>query len=765
MKKSLVIVESPAKGRTIKKYLDDGFEVLATHGHIRELHSGDDAINVENDFSMIFELVDKNRKYVDIISTAIKNTDTLYLATDPDREGETIAWHLIETLKENNLLEDVEIRRVVCQDLSEKGIRNAIKHPRELSPDLIHAQLARRAFNYLIGFNLSPLLWKKIHRGLSAGRTQSPALRMIVEREQEIENFEAKEYWSIEADLGAGKQEFSARLYEFKGKKIQPLEITCESDVSKIENDIIKVATGKLAVRKIEQTQINHNPSAPFTSSTLLQEASDKLGFAAHRTMHSAQQLYEGVNTGEGEIGLVTYTRTESADLSSDATTAIREFIATKYGKEYLPEKPNSHTVKPKILPKSQEAIRPTSIALEPDTIKNKLTADQYKIYTLIWKRTVACQMIHSTTNTINIDLETNNAMFRASSSFITEPGFTSIYEKTPTDNNREAREDRILATLKEGDTVDLINIRSQQYFTEPPPRYTEASLINSLEEHNIGRPSSYATIISGLQQREYVEMERRRFIPTDIGRVVNKFLTTHFPQYVDYDTAAQLENKLDAVARGEKDWLVLMKEFWIPFKALIDEKMQSVDRKEITQELIDEKCPHCGEQLAIRLGRLGRFIGCSAFPGCDYTRNLDDEKELSEPKIIEDRRCPECNSGLIIRQGRYGKFIGCSNYPDCKHIEPVEKPEETGVKCPECKKGDMLQRHTRHGKIFYSCSRFPSCKYAVSNEPIHEPCPQCNWPILTIRTSKRKGTEKVCPQKKCSFSASYEKEDVPEKQ
>ena len=765
MGKSLVIVESPAKAKTIKKYLGKGYEVLASYGHVRDLLPKEGAVDVAHDFDMTYELVEKNKKHVDAITKAMKKADTLLLATDPDREGEAISWHLYEILNNKNALKDKEVHRVIFHEITKKAIKDAVDHPRELSYDLINAQQARRALDYLVGFNLSPLLWKKIRRGLSAGRVQSPALCMIVAREEEIEAFKAQEYWSIEADVSSQEQGFAAKLFHYKDEKIQQFSVTNEQDAAKIEKDISKTANGKLTVAKVEKKKRKRNPAAPFITSTLQQEASRKLGFTAQRTMRTAQQLYEGVDIGEGEVGLITYMRTDSVNLAAEAIEEIRNYISEKYGADQTPPEPRAYKTKSKNAQEAHEAIRPTSAYIEPMAIKGKLSADQFKLYSLIWKRTVACQMIHATLNTVSLDLQAGDAIFRATGSTIDSPGFMSVYQESVDDAKKDDDEGRILPPLEEGDSVDLVKIRPEQHFTEPPPRYTEASLVKSLEEHGIGRPSTYASIISTLQQREYVEMDKKRFIPTDVGRVVKKFLTEHFTNYVNYDFTARLEDELDAISRGEKEWVPLMKEFWQPFKNLVDDKTESVDRKDVTQELMDEKCPKCEQQLSIRLGRRGRFIGCTAFPECDYTRNLNDDGASTEPETVEGRNCPECDSTLIIRQGRYGKFIGCSSYPDCKHIEPLEKPADTGVECPTCHKGNMLKRRSRNGKIFFSCSKYPDCSYAVWNEPVNEPCPDCNWPMLTIKTTKRKGTEKVCPQKECGFAEPFEAEEAEEEQ
>jgi len=763
MAKSLVIVESPAKAKTIKKYLGKGFEVLASYGHVRDLLPKEGAVDPANDFAMKYQLIEKNEKHLDAIAKAMKKADTLYLATDPDREGEAISWHLYEILKDRGILDDKTVGRVSFNEVTKKAIKEAIEHPVELSKEMINAQLARRALDYLVGFNLSPLLWKKIRRGLSAGRVQSPALRLIVERELEIEKFDPKEYWTIEADVESEGTAFGSKLFQYEGKKLTQFTINDEKKAKAAEKKISKIANGELKITKVEKKKRKRNPTAPFTTSTLQQEAARKLGFTARKTMSVAQQLYEGVELDGEAVGLITYMRTDSVNLAEEALNEIREFIAKKYGEDNVPKEIRTYKTKSKNAQEAHEAVRPTSVFHEPTAIKKSLSKDQFRLYGLIWKRTVACQMIHATLDTVSVDLSANDDhFFRANGSTLVNPGFMAVYQEGA-DDAKADDDEKMLPILEEGNVVKLLKIKTDQHFTEPPPRYSEASLVKSLEEHGIGRPSTYASIISTLQHREYVEMDKKRFIPTDVGRIVNKFLTEHFTQYVDYDFTARMEDDLDAISRGEKEWVPVLKNFWQPFKDLVDDKEKNVDRKDVTHEAIDEKCPECGGDLAIRLGRRGRFIGCNNYPECSYTRNVNDEDDEKDQEAIAGRKCPECKSDLLIRHGKYGKFIGCSGYPDCRHIEPLEKPEDTGVTCPECKKGRMLKRKSRRGKIFFSCEDYPTCKYAVWNEPIDEACPDCGFPMLTKKVTKRRGAEKVCPQDGCNFVASMEEDDDEE--
>lgn len=756
MSKHLIIVESPAKAKTIKKYLGPEFDVLASYGHVRDLLAKEGAVDPDNDFEMHYQIIEKNAKHITAIVNAIKKSDSLYLATDPDREGEAISWHVYEILKEKKLLNGKPVHRVVFYEVTKNAVQGAVQSPREISMDLVNSQQARRALDFLVGFNLSPLLWRKVRRGLSAGRVQSPALRMIVEREEEIEKFVSQEYWDITANAEAQQQTFTAKLINYKGEKLEQFSITNEESAEEVKAYLIKAAKGKLRVSKIEKKQRKRNPAAPFITSTLQQEAARKLGFTAQRTMKTAQQLYEGIDIGNGAVGLISYMRTDSVNLANDAVEEIRRFIAERYGKENVPDEVRVYKTKSKNAQEAHEAIRPTSVLHVPENIKEHLTAEQFKLYDLIWKRTVACQMIHATFDTVAIDLQCGkDSFFRANGSVVTEPGFMRVYQETSDDVKTDNDEDKLLPPLEEGEMVTLNELLCNQHFTEPPPRYSEASLIKALEEHGIGRPSTYASIISTLQNREYVILEQKRFRPTDIGRIVNKFLTQYFTRYVDYDFTARLEDELDEIARGEKEWVPLLDEFWKPFKTQVADILETVQRKDVTQEKLEENCPDCNKPLAIRLGRHSRFIGCTGYPDCKYTRSVDEDKTAAAAaaEVVEGRTCPQCGGPLVMKAGRYGKFIGCSSYPNCKYIESLNKPADTGVDCPECNQGKIMKRKSRMGKIFYSCSRYPDCKYALWNEPVAKQCPKCAWPLLMIKTTKKRGTELVCPNKPCDFS------------
>ncbi|MGH8556968.1 MAG: type I DNA topoisomerase [Methylococcales bacterium] len=763
MSNNLVIVESPAKAKTIEKYLGKNFRVLASYGHVRDLIPREGAVDTEHNFGMKYEVIERNQRHVQTIAKAARSADALFLATDPDREGEAISWHLLELLKEKNAIKNKPIYRVVFHEITQRAISEAIENPKTLSTDLINAQQARRALDYLVGFNLSPLLWKKIRRGLSAGRVQSPALRMIVEREIEIEQFVTREFWTVEAHAQTEGQAVKAKLTHFEGEKLDQFSIGNEERATSIRKSLTEQAKGRLLVAKLEKKERKRNPSPPFITSTLQQEAARKLGFTTKKTMTVAQQLYEGVELAGEATGLISYMRTDSVNLAQEALADIRELIRSRFAPEDLPKQPRHFKTKSKNAQEAHEAIRPTSAARIPESIKQHVSKDQYRLYDLIWKRTIACQMSHATIDTVSVDLTAGfGNIFRASGSTIRYPGFMKVYQESYDDGKEPDERESLLPPMQEGEPIDLNEILPVQHFTEAPPRFGEASLVKTLEEYGIGRPSTYSSIISTLQQREYVTLENKRFFPTDVGRVVNKFLTEHFTRYVDYGFTANLEDQLDAVSRGEKKWVPLMHEFWDPFNKLVNDKEESVQRKDVTQELMEEKCPECGSQLSVRLGRNGRFIGCTNYPECKYTRNLNEEKQAPEPEIVEGKSCPKCHSALLIKSGRYGKFIGCSKYPTCRHIEPLEKPVETGIHCPECKDGTILKRKSRNGKIFFSCSSYPKCEYALWNSPVDQKCPQCGWPILTLKATKRKGTEKVCPQKDCSYATPHEGDFEP---
>jgi DNA topoisomerase-1 len=668
---NLVIVESPAKAKTIKKYLGKDFEVLASYGHVRDLIPKEGAVATDANFEMKYQLIEKNEKHVDSIRKAMKKADALYLATDLDREGEAISWHLYEILKENNALKNKQVHRVVFNEITKRAIQDAIAHPRDLSIDLINAQQARRALDYLVGFNLSPLLWKKVQRGLSAGRVQSPALRLIVEREEEIEKFEPREYWTVEADCDKANKAFVAKLRLYNNNKVEQFSFTDSDSAHGVQTSLTRAANGQLKVTDVETKQRKRNPAPPFTTSTLQQEAARKLRFSAQRTMRTAQQLYEGIDIGGETVGLISYMRTDSLTLAQDALVEIRELIQNRYGADNLPEEPRVFKNKSKNAQEAHEAIRPTSVKHLPDAIRSHLTPDQHKLYELIWKRTVACQMIHATLDTVSVDLACGNGnVFRANGTTIRHPGFIAVYMEDR-DEGDTADEDNesILPPMVQGETIQLKDIRADQHFTTPPPRFTEASLVKTLEEFGIGRPSTYAAIISTLQNRQYAELENRQFTPTDIGRIVNTFLTQHFTQYVDYDFTARLEDRLDSISRGEEDWVPVLRDFWQPFKKLVDEKETGVSRADVAQSRLIGTDPESGKPVTVRMGPYGPFVQigdkddeekprfASLRPG-QKMADLDLEKAFDLFQLPRKLGVTEDGEEITANVGRFGPYV-----------------------------------------------------------------------------------------------------------
>lgn len=670
MPKHLLIVESPAKAKTINKYLGKDFTVLASYGHVRDLVPKEGAVDPERGFAMRYDLIDKNEKHVDAIARAARSADDIWLATDPDREGEAISWHIAEILKQRGLLDDKPLHRVVFTEITPRAIKEAMTQPRRIAGDLVDAQQARRALDYLVGFNLSPVLWRKVQPGLSAGRVQSPALRMIVEREEEIEAFKAREYWTIGAELAHASQPFSAKLVKLDGKKFEQFTITDGDTAEDARLRIQQAAAGSLHVTDVASKERKRRPAPPFTTSTLQQEASRKLGFTTRKTMQVAQKLYEGVALGEeGTVGLISYMRTDSVSLSQEALAEIRDVIARDYGTDSLPDKPNFYQTKSKNAQEAHEAVRPTSALRTPAQVSRYLSDDERKLYELIWKRAVACQMVPATLNTVSVDLAAGGEHgFRASGTTVVFPGFLAVYEEGKDSKASEDEDEgRKLPPLKPGERVPLERIHADQHFTQPPPRFTEAALVKALEEYGIGRPSTYASIIQTLLFRKYTEMEGRAFKPTDVGRAVSKFLSGHFAQYVDYDFTAKLEDELDAVSRGEEEWVPLMEKFWGPFKELVEDKKQSLDRTDAGSSRALGTDPKSGKEVSARIGRFGPMVQigtvedeekprfASLQPGQSiYSISLEDALRLFDmPRVLGESNGESVSVGI----GRFGPF------------------------------------------------------------------------------------------------------------
>ncbi len=707
MSAALVIVESPAKAKTLERYLGKGYKVMASYGHVRDLLPKSGSVDPEQGFAMNYQVIDKSARFVNDIARAVGKSDVLFLATDPDREGEAISWHLCELLRDKGALDNKEVKRVVFHEVTKEAVLKAMDNPGKLSESLINAQQARRALDYLVGFNLSPLLWRKIHRGLSAGRVQSPALRMIVEREEEIERFKPREYWSMEADLAHAGLPFTGRLVRFEDEKIEQFSITderrarqvaevlernaaaqLEQEKARQDGALNEQATGALVVSNIERKQRKRHPAPPFITSTLQQEAVRKLGLTARNAMRIAQQLYEGIDIGNGPVGLITYMRTDSVNMASAAVNEIRGFIEKKYGAEYLPSAPRRFKVKSKNAQEAHEAIRPTSARRDPQSLKSHLSREQFRLYDLVWKRAVASQMAHALIDTVAVDMDCGRgAAFRANGATVVEKGFTVLYQEGEDDKKQSQRpetDEKSLPPMQQGDRVALLKIRPEQHFTEPPPRFSEAGLVKALEEYGIGRPSTYASIIATLLSREYVEMQKKRFTPTETGRTVSRFLSEHFTPYVDYDFTAKLEDDLDAVSRGEKEWRPLLQDFWTPFHEKIKDKDEGVSRAQVAARFLGND-PTTGAPVTVKVGRFGPYVQLGdkddekkpRFASLQQGQRMD---SISMEQALELLKLPrelgESPSGekLIVNIGRYGPYV---RYGDKKYasLEPEDDP------------------------------------------------------------------------------------------
>ena len=688
----LLIVESPSKAKTLQKYLGKDFEVLASYGHVRDLIPKNGAVDPANNFAMKYEIIDRNAKHMDAITKAVKSADSIYLATDPDREGEAISWHIAEILAEKKLLKNKLLKRVEFNEITQTAVKHAIDNPRDIAMNLVNAQQARRALDYLVGFNLSPLLWKKIRRGLSAGRVQSPALRLIVERELEIEAFINQEYWTIHLDALKHAHSFNAKLIQFNNEKVEQFTVVNHDQQADIVGKLLLASAGKTTVSRVEKKQRSRSPAAPFTTSTLQQEAVRKLGFTTSRAMRVAQGLYEGVDIGSGTVGLITYMRTDSFSLATEAVMSIREYVKKNFEADYLPKSPIMYKTKAKNAQEAHEAIRPTDINRAPVKMRQYLNDEQFKLYEMIWKRSLACQMSPAKFDAVSVDLSVGSEanLFRATGQTLVFPGFIAVYMEGRDDEEEEGESK--LPHLETGEILNVEKIYGDQHFTEPPPRYGEASLVKILEEYGIGRPSTYASIISTLQDREYVLLDKKRFTPTDVGRVVVKFLTEHFTKYVDYDFTANLENALDNVADGSREWIPLMDEFWQGFNSQIISKAD-VDRP--GNELIDEACPKCGKQLQKQLSRYGTFIGCTGYndePKCDYKRSMSGAAQAGADPITIG---VDADSGkeVYMMNGPYGPYlqVGVAVEGEKKKPKRVSIPKEIAINSVNMDIANML--------------------------------------------------------------------------
>ena len=743
--KSLVIVESPAKAKTITKYLGKDYTVKASVGHIMDLPKSKLGVDIEKDFQPQYIQIKGKGPVVKELKSAAKKADRILIATDPDREGEAIAAHVAVVVSTTAKTE--EIYRVLFNEITKKAILAAIEKPGKIDPNKVDAQQARRVLDRLVGYQISPILWKKVRRGLSAGRVQSVALRIICEREEEIKAFVPEEFWSLTALLeGRVPPQFEAKLLK---KDEEKLRVKSNEEVQKILADL----KGKpYAVSKVEKKERRRNPVAPFTTSKLQQEGGRKLGFTSKRTMGIAQSLYEGVDLGkEGTVGLITYMRTDSTRVGKEAQDEARELIAAKFGKDYLPEKAPVYA-SAKSAQEAHEAIRPTSVMWEPDAIKQYLEPDQYKLYKLIWNRFVASQMNPAVIDQTSVDIKAGEYTFRATGSVVKFPGFMAVYmeEKAEDQAPSEDEGEAVLPPLAEGDVLTLVKLDPKQHFTQPPPRFSEALLVKTLEEKGIGRPSTYAAIISTIQDRDYVQKIENKFRPTELGVLVNTLLVNHFPVIMDVAFTAKMEEELDKIEEGQMPWVDAVRDFYKPFNESL-EKAQA-EMKDFKAELTptDITCEKCGKPMVIKWGRNGQFLACSGYPDCKNTkpfiRKENGEVEAA-PEETTDELCPKCGSPMVVKRGRFGKFLACSRYPDCSHTQGMS----TGVACPE-DGGKIVERRSRFGKMFYSCANYPACKYAIWYKPVLRACPQCAAPFLVEKYSKKTGPFIACLNKECGY-------------
>ncbi len=753
MKNALVVVESPTKAKTLGRFLGNSYQILATYGHVRALPSKSGSVDVENDFEPRYEIIPEKKRHIDRIKRALSKVDTLYLASDMDREGEAISYHLLSLLGLNGTgrKKKIAVHRIVFHEITKEAIEAAIQSPRDILRPLVDAQQARVVLDYLYGFTLSPLLWKKVRTGLSAGRVQSVALRLICEREKEIQAFTPKEYWTIQAKFqkGEGSSPFEAELFRFQGEKLKKFDI---KKAEKAEEIAAFLKERSYHVAGISHKTTRKTPPPPFITSTLQQEASRRLNLSPSRTMRLAQQLYEGIDLGQGPVGLITYMRTDSVHLAKQALSDARDIILKKFGEPYALPRARVYKNKVKNAQEAHEAIRPTDLKRTPEQLASILSPQLFDLYKIIWNRTIACQMAQAQwdTQTVLIDSEDGSAQFKATGSHLVFPGYLKVLE----DNGKEA----LLPPLEEGASLKLTALDPVQHFTQPPPRYTEASLIKTLESYGIGRPSTYASVLQTLRSRDYARLIRRAFVPQETGMIVSDLLTKHFSHYVDYQFTAQLEEKLDEIAKGQMSWKPLIRTFWQDFYPLVKKKEEELKRSDILTEKMDEACPECGKPLVIRFGKYGRFIACSGFPDCHYHRPLE-EKEKEAPQET-DQVCEKCGRPMVIKKGRYGPFLACSGFPECRNTKPLNKREQksTGVPCPECHKGELLERRSKRGRTFYSCSRYPTCKFSLWNRPIAEECPECHAPYLIVK-KVGKTVYKCCPEKGCEYREPLEKE------
>jgi DNA topoisomerase-1 len=773
MTKPLIIVESPTKAKAIKKYMGGAYQVKASVGHIKDLPVSKLGVDIEKNFEPTYQIIKGKKKVVDELVDAASKSGTVYIATDPDREGEAIAWHLAEEIASGGECEEAphpkakkgsakksapkatakpkaktkgtKICRVLFHEITPKAVKEAIDHPVQIDKKLFEAQQARRILDRLVGYKISPILWKKVQRGLSAGRVQSVAVRIICEREAAIKAFVPQEYWSVIAALeGSTPPKFDAKLASKAGKKI---EIGNKGQADSIVSDLKKA---DYTLSKITRQERKRNAVPPFTTSKLQQEAARKLGFSAKKTMTLAQQLYEGIDLGDGMVGLITYMRTDSVRLSDQAIADARAYVTAKFGAEYLPESPNVFKNK-RGAQDAHEAIRPTSTQYAPDEVKSFLDKDQNRLYELIWKRFIASQMKPAVYDQTAFDITAGDYVLRATGQVMKFAGFMSVYlEGVDEKEEKDEEENPTLPELKEGEKLRLHGITPNQHFTQPPPRFTEASLVKELEEQGIGRPSTYASIMSNIQDKNYVEKLQGRFFPTRLGGVVNDLLVENFPDVLDIKFTAQMEEELDDVEEGRRTWTSALDDFYGPFSKTLKKAEKQMENLKAQAISTDIKCETCGQPMVIKWGRHGEFLACSAYPACKTTREIvrDEAGKVSAKEQVKiEEKCEKCGAQMILKRGRFGQFLACSKYPDCKSTKAIG----IGVKCPDCG-ADVVSRRGRQGRSFYGCSKYPACKFVSWDKPMNEECPNCHGKFLVEKYSKAEGPSIACPNKECGY-------------
>ncbi len=741
--KALVIVESPAKSKTITKILGDSYQIEASYGHIRDFPPKVLGFDVSNNFEPSFVVIPEKKVVVKKLNELAQKAEKVYLASDPDREGEAIAWHVRQVLD----VPDDKIYRIEFNEITPKAIKSAVEHSRAIDMDRVKAQQTRQILDRLVGYKISPVLWEKMRNyRLSAGRVQSVALRMICEREDEIDAFVPVEYWTISANLLKDNIPFSAELTKYKDKKI---EIKNKEEADKIVKELSKKGL-EYKVSKVTCRDTQRKPSAPFITSTLQREASSKLGYGVSKTMQIAQKLYEGIDIGtDGPVGLITYMRTDSTRISDDAQAAAKEFVTTNFGEKYYPKTPNIYHKGGKNVQDAHEAIRPSYIDKTPESIKQYLTSEQYRLYKLIWSRFVASQMENAKVKNTSVDIEAGDYLFKTGTSKIIFDGFLKVYN----DSEDETPQSKI-PDLEQNDKITLEKISPKQHFTQPPPRYTEASLVKALEEYGIGRPSTYAPIISKIQQKGYVEKQEKALAPTILGRTLSRELVKYFTDIMNYQFTAQMETKLDDIAEEKAVWTDVLKDFYTPFNETVDSAKKNMPRVLIESDVV---CPKCGKKMIVRTSRFGtQFLGCSGYPECKTMMPLNKDGSAVQVDEKSDEKCEKCGSEMIIKVGPYGKYLQCTN-DECKHRKRLVVT--TGVKCPKCGAGEIIQRKSKYGKIFYGCNKYPDCDFVSWNEPVQEKCPECGEYMYKKITKKE--SKIMCSNPKCGYSKPLEEDNA----